>query len=148
MRIEELKTTKLTIDELKTLFEGVWVQTVRHRCPTAWGSLALPAVFPSGPPGVHVAQTLRFSRFIALPRPAFAFKAFLAQNRALLRVWRTVFSRPRFLSSGLAFVHPDPKSLQFYSTFCVHSLKTIIKAQWKLKLCALIGHFDLLAAVL
>ena len=111
-------------------------------------SLALPAVLVSGPPGTHVAQTLRFSRFIALPPRPLAFKAFLAQNRALLRVGRIVFFRPQFLSSGLAFVHPELKSLQFYSTFCMHSLEITVKAHWKSKLCAPNGNFDFLAAVL
>ena len=38
---------------------------------------------------MHFAQTLRFSGFYACPPAPLAFKAFLAQNRALLRVWRT-----------------------------------------------------------
>ena len=47
------------------------------------------AVWVRGRPGIDFAQTLRFSGFHACPRPPLAFKAFLAQNRALLRVWRT-----------------------------------------------------------
>ena len=49
----------------------------------------LSAVLVSGPPGFYFAQTLRFSGFHACPRAALEFKGFLAQNRALLRVWRT-----------------------------------------------------------
>ena len=49
----------------------------------------LPAVLVRGFPGTHFAQTLCFSRFYAGPPAPLAFKAFLAQNRALLRVWRT-----------------------------------------------------------
>ena len=51
--------------------------------------LALPAVSRSGLDGTRFAQTLCFSKFNACPRGPLAFKAFLAQNRALLRVWRT-----------------------------------------------------------
>ena len=43
------------------------LQTIRHLCPCVWCSLALPAVLLSGLPGVHVAQTLRFSMFIPCP---------------------------------------------------------------------------------
>ena len=63
-------------------------QSVRHHCPCLRCSLALPAVLQSGPTGIHVAQTLRFSQFIALPPWPFAFKAFSVLNRALATVWR------------------------------------------------------------
>ena len=49
----------------------------------------LPAVLVRGWAGTHFAQTLRFSVFHACPPAPLEFKAFLAQNRALLRVWRT-----------------------------------------------------------
>ena len=51
-----------------------------------------PAVWVRGPPSADVAQTLRFSGFHASPPSPLAFKAFLAQNRALLWVWRKVAS--------------------------------------------------------
>ena len=50
--------------------------------------LALPAVSRLGTDGTRFAQTLCFSMFNAGPRTALAFKAFLAQNRVLHRVWR------------------------------------------------------------
>ena len=65
------------------------LQTIRYLCPCVRCSLAVPAVLVSGTPGVHVAQTLRFSRFIACPPAPLESKAFLAQNRALAAVWRT-----------------------------------------------------------
>jgi len=40
------------------------VQTTVIAAPVRWGGL-LPAVLVPGPAGTHVAQTLRFSRFIA-----------------------------------------------------------------------------------
>ena len=55
------------------------LQTIRHLCPCVRCSLALPAVFRQGPPGFHVAQTLRFPRFIACPPARFAFGAFLCK---------------------------------------------------------------------
>jgi hypothetical protein len=65
------------------------VQTIRHLCPCVRGVGLLSAVFLSGPPAVHFAQTLRFSRFIACPSNPLEFNAFWAQNRALAEVWRT-----------------------------------------------------------
>ena len=106
------------------------------------------AVSASGIDGMHVAQTLRFSRFIAGPRPPLAFKAFLVQNRALLRVWRQVFSRPRFLSSGLGLARLELKSLRFCNVSCVHFSKTAVNVDSKSKLGAPSGTFELLAAVL
>ena len=47
----------------------------------------LPAVWLRGLVGTHFAQTLCFSRFNTCPPTRLAFKAFLAQNRVLLRVW-------------------------------------------------------------
>ena len=61
------------------------VQTTVIAAPVRWGGL-LPAVLVPGPAGTHVAQTLRFSRFIAAPPSQFEFKAFWAQDRALVRV--------------------------------------------------------------
>jgi hypothetical protein len=64
------------------------VQTTVIAAPLRWVGL-LPAVLGPGPVGTHVAQTLRFSRFIAGPPAPLEFKAFWAQNRALAEVWRT-----------------------------------------------------------
>ena len=64
------------------------VQTTVIAAPLRWVGL-LPAVLGPGPAGTHVAQTLRFSRFIACPPSRLAFGAFWAQNRALAAVWRT-----------------------------------------------------------
>ena len=64
------------------------VQTTVIAAPVRWGGL-LPAVLVPGPVGTHVAQTVRFSRFIAVPPSPLEFKAFWAQNRALAAVWRT-----------------------------------------------------------
>ena len=55
-------------------------------CEVSW---LRSAVSPLGQTGPHVAKTLRFSRFIALPPAPLAIKAFLTLNRVLLRVWRT-----------------------------------------------------------
>ena len=52
------------------------LQTIRHLCLCVRCSLADPAVLLSGPPGFHVAQTLRFPWFIACPPNPFGFKAF------------------------------------------------------------------------
>ena len=49
----------------------------------------LSVVLVSGTPGVHVAQPLHFSRFIALPPSPLEFKAFWGQNRSLAQVRRT-----------------------------------------------------------
>ena len=49
----------------------------------------LSAFLLPGAPGLHFAQTLRFSGFHACPRSRVEFKAFLAHIRALVRVWRT-----------------------------------------------------------
>ena len=57
--------------------------------PLRVDSWLLSAVFRSGIPATDVAQTLRFSRFIALPPTPLGFKALFAQIRALLRVWHT-----------------------------------------------------------
>ena len=48
--------------------------------PLCVGSRSLPAVFRSGPPGVHFAQTLRFSGNLACPPARFAFGAHFAQK--------------------------------------------------------------------
>ena len=64
------------------------VQTTVIAAPLRWVGL-LPAVLGPGDPGTHVAQALRFSRFIAVPPTPLEFKAFWAQNRALAAVWRT-----------------------------------------------------------
>ena len=51
------------------------VQTTVIAAPLRWVGL-LPAVLGPGPVGTHVAQTLRFSRFIAPPLPRSHFKRF------------------------------------------------------------------------
>ena len=71
------------------LFEGVWFQTIVIAAPLREASLAAKRGFVVGTFGFDFAQTLRFSGFHACPPSALAFKAFLGQNRALLRVWRT-----------------------------------------------------------
>ena len=68
------------------------LQPIRHLCPCVRCSLAVPTVLVSGEPGVHFAQTLRFSRFIALPPRPLEFKAFWAQNHALAGFGVHVFS--------------------------------------------------------
>ena len=65
------------------------VQTIRHLCPCVRGVGLLSAVLLSRTVGVHFAQTLRFSRFIACPPAQLESKAFWAKNRALATVWRT-----------------------------------------------------------
>ena len=59
-----------------------------------------------------------------------------------------VFSRPRFLSSGLGLARLELKSLRFCSVFCVDFSKTIVNVDSKSQLCAPNGTFELLAAVL
>ena len=54
------------------------VQTIRHLCACVRGVGLLSAVLLSGIPGVHFAQTLRFSRSMTLPPEHFEFKAFWA----------------------------------------------------------------------
>ena len=51
------------------------VQTTVIAAPLRWVGL-LPAVLGPGDPGTHVAQTLRFSRFIAVPPPRSSLKHF------------------------------------------------------------------------
>jgi hypothetical protein len=67
------------------------VQTTVIAAPLRWVGL-LPAVSGPGPPGTHVARTLRFSRFIACSSCPLAFGAFWAQNRALAGFGVHVFS--------------------------------------------------------
>ena len=62
------------------------VQTIRHRCPRVRGVGLPSAVLVSGQPVIHVVQTLRFLRFIALPPTRFEFEAIWAQYRALAEV--------------------------------------------------------------
>ena len=59
-----------------------------------------------------------------------------------------VFSRPRFLSSGLGLARLELKSLRFCSVFCMDFSKTIVNVDSKSQLCAPNGTFELLAAVL
>ena len=50
----------------------------------------LSAVLVLGFPGVHVAHTLRYLRFMACPpQPSLEFKQFFSQNRSLARLRRT-----------------------------------------------------------
>ena len=56
------------------------LQIIRHLRPYVRCSLAVLAVFLSGSPGAHVAQALRFSRFIAGPPAPLACKAFWHQT--------------------------------------------------------------------
>ena len=108
----------------------------------------LSAVLVSGTPGVHVAQTVRFLRLIALPPRPLEFKAFLAQNRALAEVWRTCTLQTMFLPTGSALGALGPKSLHYYNIFRVHISETTIKTRSKLELFTLVGTFELLAGVL
>ena len=62
------------------------LQTIRHLCPCVRCSLARAAVFQSGTVGFHVAQTPRFSRFMACPPGPLAFGAFLCKIDALAAV--------------------------------------------------------------
>ena len=109
----------------------------------------LSAVLVSGDAGADVAQTLRFSVFHACPPARAAFKAFLVQDRALLRVWRTCVL---LTSVFIAWIGPrvplPPKSLQFCNTFCVYFSKIAVNTDSKSKLCAPKCVFELLAAVL
>ena len=72
------------------LIEGVWFANYPSSLPLCvrlpW---LLSAVSRSGTAGIDFAQTLRFSGFYACPRSPRAFGTHFAQNRALLRVWRT-----------------------------------------------------------
>ena len=71
------------------------------------------------------------------PQPPAEFKAFLAQNRALLRGWRTRgFQTSVFIEWIGPRVPLTPKDLQFCGTFCVHVLKTTVNVDSKSKLCA------------
>ena len=80
------------------LFEGVWLQTIRHRCPSAWGFPGREARFCYPLlPGLTSLKRFVFRGLMRVPPRRLAFKAFLAQNRTLLRVWRHVF----FLTSVL-----------------------------------------------
>ena len=110
--------------------------------------LAFHAVFVSGEPSVHFAQTLRFSRFIALPHPRFEFKAFWDQNHALAEVWRTCVLLTSVLSTGSALGELGSQSLHYYNTFRMHISETIICINSKSKLCTPIGDFELLVAVM
>ena len=64
------------------------MQAIHHFCPSVRGVGLLSAGLVSGSPGVHVAQTLRFSKFLGLLPAPFAFGAFWAQYRTLDRVRR------------------------------------------------------------
>ena len=109
----------------------------------------LPAVWLRGLGGIHFAQTLCFSRFNTCPPARFAFKAFLAQNRALLRVWRTcvlltsVFIEWIGLRVPLVF-----KVSCFVVLSCVYASKTIVNVDSMSKLCAQTWLFDTRARVL
>ena len=88
------------------------LKTIRYLCPCVRCSLA--AVLVSGPPSVHVAQTLRFSRFVACPRGPFAFKAIWVQNHALAVVWRTCVLLTSFFIDWIGLGALESKSLHYY----------------------------------
>ena len=114
-------------------------------CEVSW---LRSAVSPSGIAGTHVAQTLRFSRFIALPPARSHLKPFSLKIVLSFGCGAQVLSKPRFFSSGLDLGRLEFKSLQFYNTFCVHLSKTTVNIDSKSKLCARKCTFELLAAVL
>ena len=102
----------------------------------------LPAVWLRGLGGTHVAQTLRFSRFNTWPSRQLAFKAFLAQIRALLRVWRTcVLQTSVFIEWIGSWVSLIPKICSFIA-LCVCALfENRCKCPLKVKIVCSKRHF-------
>ena len=99
------------------IIPGFGLQTIHHLSPCVWCSLAVPAEILLGSRGRHVAQTLRFSRFVMFLS---SLNCFWIKSDLSLGCGTHVLSRPRFLSTGSAIGAPDPKSLHYYNVCCVH----------------------------
>ena len=96
-------------------------QTIRHRCPSAWGFLGREARFCCP----HLPAPTSLKRFVFRglirdsPRRSH-LKCFGLNFDLSLRFGAHVFSWPQFLSSGSALGAPDPKSLHYYDTLYIY----------------------------
>ena len=124
-------------------------QTIRHRCPSARGFPGREARFwyPLLPALTSLKRFV-FRGLMRSPPARSHLKRFWLEIAFSFGFGAQVFSRPRFLSSGLGLARLELKSLRFCSTFCVYVLKTIVNVDSKSKLCAPNDNVELFARVL
>ena len=130
------------------LFEGVWFQTIRHRCPCARFPGREARFWYPQSPALTSLKRFVFRGLIRVPAPSSHLNRFWLKIVFSYGFYAHVFSRPRFLSSGLGFGRLELKSLRFCNTYCVHFSKTAVNIDSKPKLYAPKGTFERLAAVL
>ena len=130
------------------LFEGVWCSTYPSSLPLcAWCGLAKRGN-TAGCSRCSLRSNGTFLEVYSVTPRGSSLKCFGLKIDLSLGCGAHVLSRPRFLSTGSALGAPEPKSLHYYKTFCVHISETIIITESKSKLCTLICHFEFSAGVL
>ena len=124
------------------------LQTIRHLCPCVRCSLAFLVVFRPGDDGVHVAQTLRFSRLIACLPTLLGLTHFGFQNRCLARVQRTGVLQTSVFCDLIGPCRPRVQKSAVDNRFRVHLSKTIAITKCNHIFCPFKGTLGLLVAVL
>ena len=131
------------------LFEGVWFSNYPSSLPLCVRSRWLLLRFCSrGCTGFTSLKRFVFRGLMRVPAAGSHLKRFWLRIVLSFGFGAQVFSRPRFLSSGLGLARLVFKSLRFCNVFCVDFSKTTVNVDSKSKLCAPNVTFELLAAVL